>query len=531
MNSENHSRDQQTQAKGTLALLKSTAAFGSMTTISRITGLARDIIFAQLIGSSLVADAFFVAFRIPNFFRRIFGEGAFSAAFVPVYTQQRVSASEPQVREFVNIVTGRLATVLLILTVLGVIFAPLVVSVLATGFRADVDKYQLTVDCLRITFPYVLFICLVALSAGILNTHGRFAAPAATPILLNVTLIASALWLTGVVMNAAIALSIGVFIAGVVQLLFQFLFLNKINALPIPRLMLKKQSQAKEGVSEVYRLMLPAIFGSSVAQINLIVNTFIASFLITGSVSWLYYSDRLLEFPLGVFGVALGSVILPKLSLVHAHQQDVEFSKLVDWGLRWCVLISVPATVGLIVLSHVILASLFFHGAFTENDVVMSAQALIAFSTGLLPLIAVRVLSPGFFARNDTKTPVRAGIIAMIVNMALAVALVFPLKHVGLALATSLAAFVNAGLLLYWLVRAGSYRFEPGWPSFLCRVAIASFIMGSLLLWASPPLAVWLEYGILMRVFRLVIYTLVGVGLYGLCLPLLGIRISQLMER
>ena len=531
MPTEPSSKKLSQNAKGTAGLLKSTAAFGSMTTISRLTGLIRDIIFAQLIGSSYLADAFFVAFRIPNFFRRIFGEGAFSAAFIPVYTRYRVSGHEAQTREFVDIVTGRLSLVLLALTVLGVVFAPLIVSVLAPGFRAEPEKYQVTVESLRLTFPYVLFICLVAASAAILNTHQRFAAPAATPILLNVSLIAAAIWLTGLVENAAIALSIGVLIAGAVQLLFQLPFLYRIKAIPTPRLKVRKKNEANKGVREVYRLMIPSIFGSSVAQINLLVNTFMASFLITGSVSWLYYSDRLLEFPLGVFGVALGSVILPKLSEVHAHKHHVEFSRLLDWGLRWSVLISVPATVGLIVLAHYTLAALFFHGAFTETDVMMSARALTAYSIGLTALVAVRVLSPGFFARNDTKTPVRAGVIAMVLNMFFAVALIFPLQHVGLALATSLAAFVNAGLLLYWLVRDRTLRFQPGWTLFLIRVVLASSIMGFLLLWIVPPLANWLDYSITERVLRLSVYIAVGGGVYAISILVLGIRFNQLIQR
>ena len=517
--------------RGTKALLKSTAAFGSTTTLSRITGLVRDIILAQLIGSTFVADAFFVAFRIPNFFRRIFGEGAFSAAFVPVYTQQRMSASRDELRGFVDLVTGRLGLALLAFTLVGVIFAPALVTILAPGFRLDPVKYQLTVDSLRITFPYMLFICLVALGAGILNTHGRFAAPAATPILLNVALIAAALWLTGLMENAAIALSIGVFVAGVVQLLFLMPFLGQIRVMPRPRLKRKKEGSAEKGAKEVYRLMIPAIFGSSVAQINLIINTFIASFLVTGSVSWLYYSDRLMEFPLGVFGVALGTVILPRLSKEHAQAATEEFSQLLDWGLRWCCLISIPATVGLIALSSPIMATLFFHGAFTEHDVNMSARALIAFSTGLLALVAVRVLSPGFFARNDTKTPVRAGMIAMAANAVLAISLVFSLKHVGLALATSAAAYLNAGLLLYWLMRDRTFSPLKGWSLFLVRVIGASSIMGVVLWWSSPEQSVWLEYGLMERVIHLGIRILAGAGIYGLCILLFGLRKHQVMNR
>ena len=528
--SDQNLTNQQVTATGTKTLLRSTAAFGSMTVISRITGLIRDVIFAQLIGSTYVADAFFVAFRIPNFFRRIFGEGAFSAAFVPVYTEQKLTAPADEIRGFLDLVSGRLTLALVLLSIFGVVFAPALISFLAPGFREDPAKYQLTVDCLRITFPYVLFVCLVALSAGILNAHGRFAAAAATPVLLNVALIASALWLTGVTDNAALALSYGVIIAGVVQLLFQLPFLLRIRVLPRPRLRHKAKGSAEKGAAKVYKLMLPAIFGSSVAQINLIINTFIASFLVTGSVSWLYYSDRLMEFPLGVFGVALGSVILPRLSAEHTKAATAEFSRLVDWGLRWCFLISLPATVGLMVLAELTVATIFYHGAFTENDVIMSAKALVAFSIGLGGLVAVRALSPGFFAQSDTKTPVKAGIVAMVVNTILAIVLVFPLKHVGLALATSIAAFVNAGLLAYWLLKSKVFIPEAGWSSFLLRVASASLIMGGILWWHSPTLVVWMEFGALRRVIQLLLYIFTGAGIYGICLYVFGIRARQLIN-
>ena len=529
MNSDNE-QSTEIKPKGTGKLLKSTAAFGSMTVVSRITGLVRDIVFAQLVGSTYVADAFFVAFRIPNFFRRIFGEGAFSAAFVPVYTQQRLRANQSEIQGFLDLVTGRLAAVLIILSALGVIFSPIVISALAPGFRADVDKFQLTVDSLRITFPYLLFVCLVALSAAILNTHGRFAAPAASPILLNISLIASALWLTGVTENAAIALSFGVLGAGVMQLLFQLPFLMRLGKLPRPRLRRKEKGVAEQRARDVYQLMIPAIFGASVAQVNLIVNTFVASFLVTGSVSWLYYSDRLMEFPLGVFGVALGSVILPRLSKEHVNSAHEEYSRLLDWGLRWCLLIGLPSTVALSVLADEMVAALFYHGAFTETDVIMSARALIAFSIGLCALIAVRVLSPGFFARHDTRTPVRAGAIAMVVNAVLAVVLAYSMQHVGLAAAISIAAFVNAGLLYYWLRRDAVYKPQKGWLLFIFRVGTASFIMGAAIWWHSPSLASWLEFGIFERVFRLLGYIVAGAAIYFASLLILGVRIRQLIR-
>ncbi len=519
-------------ASGTALLLKSTAAFGSMTILSRITGLIRDILFAQLMGSTLVADAFFVAFRIPNFFRRIFGEGAFSAAFVPVYTQQRHSSDTDEVISFVDLVSGRLTLALLSLTVVGVVLSPLFISILAPGFRADADKFQLTVDCLRITFPYVIFVCLVALSAAILNTHGRFAAPAATPILLNVALIASALWLTRVTDNVAIAVSIGVFVAGVIQLAFQIPFLKKAGVMPRPKLRRKQSGEAEKAAKQVYHLMLPAVFGASVAQLNLVVNTIIASFLVTGSVSWLYYSDRLMEFPLGVFGVALGSVLLPRLSKEYAQKSKEEFTRVLDWGLRWCLLISLPATAGLIVLSETMVATLFFHGEFTRDDVSMTARALVAFSIGLSALVAVRTLSPGFFARNDTKTPVRAGVYAMVINAIAAIALVFPLQHVGLAAATSLAAFVNAGLLLWWLIRDGVFSLRADWILFTLRVAVATLIMWYVLSeHLVLPLDLWLENSILVKIMLLLGYIIAGAIIYSVCLLASGIRPRRLVTR
>ena len=521
---------QEQTATGTLALLRSTFAFGSMTTISRITGLVRDIVFAQVVGSTFAADAFFVAFRIPNFFRRIFGEGAFSAAFVPVYTQHRRTREPGEVRGFVNLVTGRLALILLLVTVVGILAAPVVVTVIAPGFRVDAEKFTVTVEALRWTFPYLLFICLVALSAGILNTCGQFAIPAATPILLNLTLIGSALWLTGFVPNLAVALAIGVFIAGVLQLIFQIPFLVKSKVMPRPALKVTSVED-REGAGEVYRLMLPAIFGASVAQINLIINTIIASFLVTGSVSWLYYSDRLMEFPLGVFGVALGTVLLPRLSNEHVAQAKDEFSGLLDWGMRWCLLIALPATIGLITLAEPLVATLFHHGAFTQHDVLMSARALVAFSFGLIALVAVRVLAPGFFARKDTKTPVRVGVIAMAVNTVLGIALVFPLQHVGLALATSLAAFVNAGILLYLLMRDKTYLPLRGWSAFMVRVLCASSIMGAVLWWSVPDLTQWLDYSILEQIFHLAIRVLGGMVLYLILILTFGIKIDQILRK
>lgn len=514
----------------TRRLLKSTAVTGGMTLVSRISGLVRDIVFANLIGagSGVAADAFYVAFRIPNFLRRIFGEGAFSQAFVPVLAEYRARRSAENTRAFVDHLTGLFGLVLFGITVLGVLAAPLIVMALAPGFLADPEKYSLTVDMLRIVFPYIFFISLVAMAAGIMNTCGRFAAAAFTPVLLNLCLIGAALLLAPRLATPVMALAWGVFLAGIVQLLFQLPFLSRIHMLPRPRVQLRKRD---EGVTRVLKLMLPAIFGVSVAQVNLLVNTLLASFLVTGSVSWLYYSDRLMEFPVGVFGIALATVILPSLADKHASRSHEDFSRLLDWALRWAFVICIPATVGLVALSGPLVATIYHHGAFTPHDVEMSAAALIAFAVGLPGFILVKVLAPGFYARQDTKTPVRIGMVAMLVNVALSLALIFPLKHVGLAAAISIAAFVNTALLYHWLRRHRVYRPLPGWAPFFARVFMASALMGLLLSWGAGDLGAWIETRAWERIGRLAFWVAAGIMVYGVTIFALGLRPSQLTVR
>lgn len=498
-----------------------------MTLVSRITGLLRDIVFASLIGAGagVAADAFYVAFRIPNFLRRIFGEGAFSQAFVPVLSEYKTRATETETRAFVGHMSGTLAVALFIITLIGVIAAPVLVLIMAPGFLADADKYDITVQMLRITFPYLFFISLVAMAAGILNTYGRFGAPAFTPVLLNLCLIGAALWFAPQLERPVLALAWGVLIGGVAQLLFQLPFLWRIRMLPRPRLRLRKHH---DGVGRVFKLMLPAIFGVSVSQINVLVNTLLASFLVTGSVSWLFYSDRLMEFPLGVFGIALATVILPSLSRKHAAASKEEFSHLLDWALRWVFVIGVPASVGLVVLSGPLLATLFHYGAFGRQDVIMSTQALVAFSFGLLGFILVKVLAPGFYARQDTKTPVRVGVIAFGANIVLSLALIWPLKHAGLALAISIAAFINAGLLYRLLRRQDVYRPLPGWALFLVRTLIASGVMALVVVWGAGELETWFEAGAMERVLRLSFWVITGLITYVLTILLLGMRLDQL---
>ncbi len=441
------------------ALLKSTGIVSATDLLSRVTGFIRDMIYAQMFGAGAGTDAFFVAFRIPNFLHWLFAEGAFSQAFVPVFSEYQTRAPARNCKELVDQVAGTLGAILLLITAIGVIAAPVLILLFAPGFTADAGKYELTVEMLRITFPYLLFISLTAFAGGVLNSCGKFAIPAVTPVLLNLTMIAAALvWLAPPDGSTRRGIGLGVFIAGIIQLGFQIPFLRQVKLLPRPR-----WGWAARGVKQVLKLMLPALFGSSVAQVNLLIDTLLASFLVSGSVSWLYYSDRLVEFPLGIFGVALGTVILPKLSRHHASAETDDFSHTLDWALRWALLIGVPATVALMILAGPILSALFQYGEFDAHDVQMSARSLMAFALGLVAFMLIKVLAPGFYARQDTRTPVKYGLIAMGANTAMTLIFIWPLAHAGLALSTALAAFINAGLLGISLWRRGIYQPRPGW--------------------------------------------------------------------
>jgi len=505
-------------------LIRSTVVTGGMTLISRITGLARDMAFANLIGAGvgIAADAFYVAFRIPNFFRRIFGEGAFSQAFVPVFTEYKTRGSREDLRAFVDRMAGVLSGILFLFTLAGIAVAPLFVLVMAPGFGGE--KFALTVEILRITFPYLLFVSLVALAAGILNSYGRFGAAAFTPVLLNVCLIVAAVWVAPQLERPVLALAWGVFIAGALQLVFQAPFLARLKLLPRPRL-----APDHDGVARVLRLMLPAIFGVSVAQINTVVNTILASFLANGSVAWLTYSDRIMEFPLGVFGIALATVILPSLSRKHASNAPEEFSHLLDWALRWVFVIGIPATAALTVLAGPILTTLFHHGAFNDRDVHMTTQALIAFAFGLPGFILIKVLAPGFYARQDTKTPMRVGVLAVLANIVLSLVLVFPLAHVGLALAVSVSAFINAGLLYRGLRRHKVYHPLPGWVGFIIRIMLATAAMTLVLVYGAGDPAAWLAASTWGRIGNLILWVTAGTAVYFVAALALGLRPAQLL--
>lgn len=461
-------------------LFKSTAIVGSMTLVSRVLGFVRDMVVAMVFGADAATDAFFVAFKIPNFLRRLFAEGAFSQAFVPVMAEYKEQRGLPALKAFLDRTAGSLALVLVAVTALGMLGASWIVLAFAPGFARSGPQYELAVEMLRITFPYLFFISSTALASGILNTMGRFALPALTPVWLNLSLIAAALWLAPQLPEPVTALAWGVFAAGVLQLVFQFPALRRLRLLPRLR-----WGFGDPGVRKILKLMLPGLFGVSVTQINLLVDTLFASFLPAGSISWLYYSDRLVEFPLGVFGIALATVILPNLSKDWAGGRRELFSATLDVALRWVMVIGLPAAVGLVILAEPILVTLFQYRSFTAHDAHMASLSLMAYGAGLLGFILVKILVPGFTSRQDTRTPVRFGVYAMLANIVLNLSLIWHLAHAGLALSTSLAACLNAGLLFKRLHREKVYRPNQGWGGFLLRVMVANAVLGG-----------WLYFGL-----------------------------------
>ncbi|WP_153112049.1 murein biosynthesis integral membrane protein MurJ [Propionivibrio limicola] len=507
-------------------LLKALATVSGMTFLSRILGFVRDFVIARIFGAGMMTDAFFVAFRLPNLLRRLFAEGAFSQAFVPILGEYKNRRGEVETKTLVDHVATLLSLILLAVTLIGMMAAPVLVYVSAPGFASDTEKFALTVDLTRITFPYILFMSLVALSGGILNTWNKFAIPAFTPAFLNVSFIIMALFAAPWFEKPVIALGWAVFLGGALQLAFQLPSLRRIGMLP--RLSFNWRD---EGVRRILKLMAPAVLGVSVSQISLLINTIFASFLETGSVSWLYYADRLMEFPAGMLGAALGTILLPSLAKYHAGSKFDDYSKLLDWGLRLTLLLAAPAAVALAIIAVPLIATLFHHGAFGIEDVFKTRDALTAYSIGLVGLILVKVLAPGFYARQNIRTPVKIALITLLATQALNLAFIGWLKHAGLALAIGLAACLNATLLYRGLRRHGIYEPQPGWFPFLFKLVMALAVMGIALWLSSPPADDWIAYHLSERLIRLSGVVLVGATSYFATLWLSGFRLRDFKRR
>lgn len=513
-------------------LLNALAKVGSMTFISRILGFVRDTLIARVFGAGMVSDAFIVAFKIPNLLRRISAEGAFSQAFVPILAEYKSQRTFAETHGLINQVATWMGLILVGVTLLGMLAAPFIVAVIAPGFTADQAKMQLTVELLRITFPYIFFISLVSMAGGVLNTYNKFGIPAFTPVWLNVAMIGAVLFFADRFAEPIKALAWAVFFGGFLQLVFQIPFLKQIGLLP--KFELKRPDGSYDGgVKRILRLMGPAVLGVSVAQISLIINTIFASFLVTGSVSWLYYADRLMEFPSGVLGVALGTILLPSLSKAYASQDHKEYSQLLDWGLRLTFLLAAPSAVALAVLSAPLVVALFHYGKFTGLDVLMTQQALIAYSVGLLGLILVKILAPGFYARQNIKTPVKIGVFTLVVTQLMNLLFVFGLglNHAGLALAIGLGACLNASLLYYHLRKAGVYQLQAGWLSFLVKLSVALLVMALVLYYAKGDTAAWLQFSILQRLLYITGLVTLGSVSYFATLFTLGFRPRDFMRR
>jgi putative peptidoglycan lipid II flippase len=511
--------------------LRSTSVVGAMTLLSRVTGLVRDVVYAHLFGANEFMDAFLMAFRIPNFLRRITGEGAFSQAFVPVVAEYRLKGDVEATRRLVAGANGRLGLILLVITAVGVIGAPVVIVLFAPGFGFDSPRHDLAVGMLRWTFPYIFFISLTALGAGVLNAFGKFGTAAFNPVLLNLVMILFAAFLAPHFASPGLVLAVGVFVAGIVQLVAQFRGLARLGLLSWP----DWRSQ-EEGVRRVTRLMIPGIFGSSVAQISLLIGSWVASFLMTGSISWMYFADRLVEFPMGVFSIALATVILPGLSAHHVEKSPARFSGTLDWAMRLTMLVTVPATLGLVLLAGPLTATIYGHGHFVARDVLMGGYALMGASFGLLGYSLVKVLAPGYYARQDTRTPVRIGLVALAVTMAFNLVVVvpawylgFPAPHALLALSPGVGAYVNVWLLHRGLTRQGVFLPTPHWTALLTRqMPLANGAMALFLWFASSDWATWIGQSWLHQILRLSFCVLGGVAVYAAVLRLTGLRYQDL---
>lgn len=508
------------------ALLRSGLIVSAMTLVSRVLGLVRDVVVANLMGAGAAADVFFFANRIPNFLRRLFAEGAFNQAFVPVMTEYKQTGSFKDTQDLLAAVSGTLGLIVTLVTLVGVLGSSVLTMLFGAGWFVEWStggpeayKFELASLLLKITFPYLWFITFTAMAGAILNTYGKFAVSSFTPVFLNVALIAAALWLSPGMEQPELGLAIGVFAGGLVQFLFQFPFLAQLKLLVRPR-----WAWHHPGVVKIRTLMIPALFGVSVSQVNLLFDTMLASFLATGAISYLYYSDRLLEFPLGLFGIAIATVILPVLSKRHVDEAHDGFASTMDWGVRMVLLMGFPAMVGLLVLSEPMLRVLFMRGEFGITEVAAAGRSLVAYGIGLQAFMLIKVLAPGYYARQDTRTPVRFGIIAMLANMVFNAILIFPLGYVGLALATAMSGILNAGLLAYGLYRRKIYCPSRQTGLFSLKVVLSGLAMAALLAYLSPALAQWAQWSLLESSLHLLGYILAGAVCYGIVLLLVGVR-------
>ncbi len=509
-------------------LLRTLGTISSLTLVSRILAFVRDILIARIFGAGMATDAFFVAFKLPNLLRRLFAEGAFSQAFVPIFAEYKNRRGHEETKLMVDHVVTLLAIILFFVTLIGIIAAPILVYISAPGFAATPEKFDLTVQLLRITAPYIFFISLVAVAAGILNTYNKFWVPAFAPILLNLCFIGGALWLAPYFDPPILALAWAVFVAGFVQLAFQIPFLKKIGMLPTWRFNLKDA-----GVWRIIKQMGPAVFGVSIAQISLLINTIFASFMVAGSVSWLYFADRLMEFPAGVLGAAIATILLPSLSKHHADGNLAEYSRLLDWGLRLTVMLTLPAALALGMMAVPLLSTFFQYGAFAAHDVLMTRNALVGYSVGLIGILTVKVLAPAFYARQDIRTPVKIGVITLLATQAMNLLFIFgmELQHAGLALSIGLGACLNSTILFYLLRKRGIYQPQPGWGKFLAKLAAALLVLGLTLWFGMGSEQSWLASSGWARIGRLTGLVVMGVTVYFAVLWLLGFRVKDFSKR
>jgi len=507
-------------------LFKTLANVGSMTFLSRLLGFVRDSIIARVFGVGIDTDAFFVAFKIPNLLRRISAEGAFTQSFIPILAEYKTKNKKIEVNQFINRIATLLGIFLVLITLVGVFGAPWLIYISAPGFVSDPIKFNLTVDLLTITFPYIFFISLVSMAGGVLNTFGKFLVPAFTPVWLNISFIIAALFFADYFEEPIFVLAWAVFIGGVLQLFFQIPFLKQIGCIPN----LDFNSNDK-GVWRVMKLMGPSILGVSVAQISLLINTIFASFLAVGSVSWLYYADRLLEFPAGILGVALSTILLPSLSKSLANKNKSDYSDLINWGLKLGVLLAAPASAALAILAIPLITTLFFYGEFTVHDILMTQFALVAYSIGLVALILIKILAPAFYAQQNVRTPVKIAIFTLFCTQFMNLIFINLFQHAGLALAIGLGACINASLLFYYLRKGKIFKLKSGWLMFLCKIFISVTVMSSVLFLLKGSIDLWVNYSALLRIGNLLFLVFVGIFVYFVVLKFCGINFQEFLKK